>query len=130
MFSYDEVRSFNELEMEIYNYIMQNKQNVVYMKIRDLADNAHVSTTTILRFCKKLGCEGYSEFKLKYKFWLQGEQKSQPDLDTSVLIEYLHRAEEEAYQAALERALDILLRAETIVFIGTGTSGVLGIYGA
>ncbi len=37
------------------------------MKIRELAEEVHVSTTTILRFCKKVGCEGYSEFRLKLK---------------------------------------------------------------
>ena len=67
MFSHQEIRSFNELEMSIYNYILSNKEKVVYMKIRDLADGAHVSTTTVLRFCKKVGCEGYSEFKLRLK---------------------------------------------------------------
>ncbi len=37
------------------------------MKVRELAEEVHVSTTTILRFCKKVGCEGYSEFRLKLK---------------------------------------------------------------
>ena len=41
MFSHQEIRSFNELEMSIYNYILSNKEKVVYMKIRDLADGAH-----------------------------------------------------------------------------------------
>ena len=53
MFSHQEIRSFNELEMSIYNYILSNKEKVVYMKIRDLADGAHVSTTTVLRFLQK-----------------------------------------------------------------------------
>lgn len=36
------------------------------MRIRELADEAHVSTTTILRFCKKLKCEGYSDLNIAY----------------------------------------------------------------
>ena len=67
MFTHEEIQSLNDLEMSVYNYIIKNKQKVSYMKIRELADEAHVSTTTILCMCKKFGCEGYSEFKLKFK---------------------------------------------------------------
>ncbi|MCM3160687.1 hypothetical protein [Metabacillus litoralis] len=37
------------------------------MRIRNLADETHVSTSTIMRFCKKLNCEGFSELKVKQK---------------------------------------------------------------
>jgi len=66
MFSYNKIQSLNELELSLYNYIMKNSEKVVYMRIRELAKEAHVSTTTILRFCKKLDCEGFTEFKLKF----------------------------------------------------------------
>ena len=70
MFTCQEIKSFNALELEVYNYIMRHQDQVVEMKIRELADATHVSTTTILRFCKKIGCNGYSEFKLKYRMYL------------------------------------------------------------
>ena len=67
MFTHEMIKSFNQLEMDVYNYIISNEEKVVYMKVRELAEEVHVSTTTILRFCKKVGCEGYSEFRLKLK---------------------------------------------------------------
>ena len=70
MFRCQEIKSLNELELEVYNYIVRHQEQVVEMKIRELAEAAHVSTTTVLRFCKKVGCNGYSEFKLKYKMYL------------------------------------------------------------
>lgn len=130
MFTHEEINSFNELEMSIYNYIIHNQEKVTYMKIRDLADGAHVSTTTVLRFCKKLGCEGYSEFKLKLKLYLQNRQDKQPDLDISALTGFFQRAQMEPFQASLEKALEILVKSTSIVFIGTGSSGVMGKYGA
>lgn len=71
MFSYKIIQSLNSLELSLYEYIMTNSKKVIYMRIRELADEAHVSTTTILRFCKKLNCEGFSEFKVKFKnvYW-------------------------------------------------------------
>lgn len=48
--------------MMVYNYVIKNRDKVMYMTIRELADAAGVSTTTILRFCRKLNCEGYLNF--------------------------------------------------------------------
>ena len=50
MFTYEEIMSLNELEMNVYQYILKNKEKAVYMKIRELAEEAHVSTTTVLRW--------------------------------------------------------------------------------
>ena len=71
MFSYEVIQSLNNLELSLYEYIMKNNKKVIYMRIRELADEAHVSTTTILRFCKKLNCEGFSEFKVKFKMYIE-----------------------------------------------------------
>lgn len=53
MFTNEQISSYNDLEMSLFNYIMQNMDKVTYMRIRELADATHVSTTTVLRFCKK-----------------------------------------------------------------------------
>ena len=130
MFSYDEIRMLNELEMIVYNYIIQNKEKVIYMKIRELAEGAHVSTTTVLRFCKKVGCEGFSEFKIRFKIYLQENKEKQPDWDMSLVIDFFHRAEMESYQQSLQKAVKILADVNTIIFIGTGNSNIMGRYGA
>ena len=75
MFSYEVIQSLNNLELSLYEYIMKNNKKVIYMRIRELADEAHVSTTTILRFCKKLNCEGFSEFKVKFKMYIEENMK-------------------------------------------------------
>lgn len=50
----DKNLELNDTELDIYNYIVANLDKVVYMRIRDLATEAHVSTTTILRFAENL----------------------------------------------------------------------------
>lgn len=62
MFGYEVLQSYNDLEMMVHNYVMEHKDEVKYMTIRELAEAVHVSTSTIVRFCKKTGCDGYSEF--------------------------------------------------------------------
>ena len=83
MFNYEVIQSLNELELSLYSYIMMNRKKVMYMRIRELADEAHVSTTTILRFCKKLKCEGFSEFKVRFKMYIEEEniKGNLPDLN-------------------------------------------------
>lgn len=130
MFTHEEIQSLNDLEMSVYNYIIKNKQKVSYMKIRELADESHVSTTTILRMCKKFGCEGYSEFKLKFRQYLRQEKEQKADMDISMLKDYLNRLEMEAAQADIRAALEILRKADNILFIGVGSSGMLAKYGA
>lgn len=49
-------------EKTIMTYVIKNLPTVKNMSIRDLANTCFVSTTTIFRFVKKLGYEGYSEF--------------------------------------------------------------------
>lgn len=54
MFTREAIASFNELECSLYGYISKNAKKVAYMKIRELTDETHVSTSTILRFCRKV----------------------------------------------------------------------------
>ena len=49
-------------ERSVFNYVVKNTDRVKNMSIRELAAACHVSTTTLFRFVKKLGYEGYSEF--------------------------------------------------------------------
>ena len=92
MFSYEVIQSLNDLELSVYNYIVENSHKIIKMKIKDVANEAHVSTTTILRFCKKLGCDGYSEFKVKFKLYLDKkvENGQKDDLDEIVDLSLIH----------------------------------------
>ena len=74
VFTYNQVSSLNETEVHIYNYVLNNKEKVLDESIRELAHDAHVSTATIVRFCKKLGCEGFLELKYKLKESLTEEE--------------------------------------------------------
>ena len=130
MFTHEIVSSFNELEMSIYNYIIKNKTRISHMKIKDLADEAHVSTATILRFCKKLGCEGYSEFKLRYKEYLQQTALLLTDSEETTVKGFLTRIDSKEFQDSLGEAFSILKDSQRIILIGIGTSGILAQYGA
>ena len=73
-FSPDIISSLSSLELELLRYINANKQAVCNMSIQELAKNTFMSTTTIIRLCKKLNLAGYSHLKFFLREMLSREQ--------------------------------------------------------
>lgn len=130
MFTVKEIQSLNELELAVYQYVMQHKSAVPYMRIRELAAEAHVSTTTILRFCKKMGCNGYMEFRLRMGEYAGQKQMEVLPENLAELKAFFERLETKPIQEKLEMATSIIARSERVVFVGMGNSGHIGQYGA
>lgn len=130
MFTKEMMEGFTELDFAVYGCIMKNKERVSKMTIKELADAAHVSTATVLRFCRKSGAEGYSEWKLRYKEYLAGEQKALKDDSGMELESFLARVHSADFQESISRAHQYLAGSRCTIFIGIGSSGILGRYGA
>lgn len=134
MFGYEVLQSYNELEMLVYNYIMDHKEEVKYMTIRELSDAVHVSTSTIIRFCKKTGCDGYSEFRVQFKLFLKDEyennKKKLKDNVGDEIMYFLHSVTSTEYEESIVKVTEMIQKARQLIFIGIGTSGILGKYGA
>ena len=79
MFTKEIMDTFTDLDLAVYDCIVKNRGRISRMPIKELAAMAHVSTATILRFCRKCGVDGYSEFKLKYKEHLEGKRDALKD---------------------------------------------------
>lgn len=60
----------NENDLYIWQYIYHHKSECQRMSIQDLAHTCNVSHTSIIRFAKKLGMDGYSELKVYIKWSL------------------------------------------------------------
>ncbi len=56
-----------ELEEDLVDYILKNKEAVSQTKIVILSQRFYTVPNTITRFCKKLGYENFSEFKMNLK---------------------------------------------------------------
>lgn len=123
MFSEEMICSLNDLELEVYKYVVRNTDKVCYMRIREFADAAHVSTSTILRFCKKAGCDGYAEFKIRLRQHL--EQAKQPPVkdDVSEVIDFLKKTCSAEFEQKLDMLTRVIFQARHIFFVGSGMSG-------
>ena len=130
MFTHAAIANLNGLEMMVYNYVIKNRDKVMYMTIRELADAAGVSTTTVLRFCRKLNCEGYSEFRVRFKLYLEQNDEQLVNFGPSEIISFFKSTNNEEFDSLIDQAVDIICSSERIIFVGAGTSGALAKYGA
>ncbi|MBA4492995.1 MurR/RpiR family transcriptional regulator [Paenactinomyces guangxiensis] len=130
MFTDRIIKSFNELDYVLFNYISQNAEKVIYMRIRELAAETHVSTATILRFCKKLDCEGFSEFKVKLKLYLEKEAHIHLKSTRHTLTEFVERTLKGAFESYIQETADLISKCNQVIFLGIGSSGIMAQYGA
>lgn len=130
MFRVEQVKALNDLELEVYHYVMKNYDKVKYMRIRELAQEAHVSTSTVLRFCKKMDCDGYAEFKIKLKQHFDGEKELRVTDDVTEVIDFLKKTSSEEFEKKLEMMTEVIFLANRVIFVGSGMSGIVAKYGA
>lgn len=126
----EHIKTFNDIEIKIYEFIMKNSLLIPYMTIRELASEIDVSTTSILRFINKVGYSSFTDFKYAYKVSLQNENKLQSKYDFSEVIDCLKKFDSTFYKDKFNDAIEILGNVDNVVFLGIGNSGIVGQYGA
>ena len=121
-FTYSQVESLNETEAYVYNYVVKNTKKVLNESIRELANDTHVSTATIMRFCKKMGCEGFRE--LKYRL-IESEvmQETKEDNVDDQFGYFIEKIKSSDYLDSIHRAAEIIKQSDLILTLGIGTTG-------
>ncbi len=105
----DYVPELSPLEYDIYHYIANNLNTVSYMRIRDLATETHTSTASILRFCHKFECNGFSEFKVKLGLYHTSIQQIEiADIDEHQFIHFLERVNQPLIADKINQAVAML----------------------
>lgn len=119
------------VNLDIYKYICAHLDQVPTMKIRDLANEIHVSTASIIRFTHTFECDGYAAFKFRLQDYLT---KSHPlsSLDVSIgqLQNFFSNFKRSDYQEQIDQAISYILSAKFLLFAGTGSSGISAKYAA
>jgi DNA-binding MurR/RpiR family transcriptional regulator len=130
MFEIEKIKKLNETEFQIYNFLTDHMADVRQMTIRELAQVTHVSTATIVRFCRHLGFAGFSELK----FHMAHQDEFEPSLESYYanfleLNSFLKGLTGEKFQKKLDQVCRLIESCNHSVFIGIGTSGALAKYG-
>lgn len=78
----------NESDLHIWKYIHANPAECCNITIEEFAKKCNVSRTTVLRFAKKIGLEGFSELKYALRRQLQTTHLSiQNSVDIDILFD-------------------------------------------
>ena len=59
-------QTLTERETDIRDYFLGHPELIMNMSCHDLGQATFTSAATVTRFCKKFGCKGYPEFKLRF----------------------------------------------------------------
>ncbi|MDR0199363.1 MAG: MurR/RpiR family transcriptional regulator [Streptococcaceae bacterium] len=130
MFEDAEISKLNDLEMLVFDYIIKNPEDVQKMTIRELAKEVHTSTSAIVRMSVKLGFSGWAELK----YYLIGKEKEHLTFVNTYesmisLNLFWNTLSSAVFQKKLARAVEMIHASQYCVFMGLGTSEMLGNYG-
>lgn len=123
-------------EQQLADYILQNYEAVVPMTTAELAENAGVVKSVIVRFCRDLGFSGFTEFKLMLSRELARNEQfnftpyiSKHDSTETIIgkifssnIKTLHDTLGGINHDIFANAVDALKKANNIYVYGIGTS--------
>lgn len=107
----------NENDHYIWEYVSTHKKECANISIDDLAEKCHFSRSTVLRFCKRLGLSGFSEFKVFLRLDLM---KSQHYKQLDQLFDSYQQYMEEVKHQDLTDVVKCLSEANNIYAYGTG----------
>ena len=130
--------ALNEQEGKVAHYVLDQPNQVLHLAIADLAERCAASDATIFRFCKKIGTDGYQDFKIRLALELPAAgttttYASVSASDTTAQAVYKviaadMKALKDTFSVldlpALELAADLLLAARRVDVYGSGGGAV------
>lgn len=125
-------------ELRVADHVLARPRDVLGEPIAEIARAAQVSQPTVIRFCRSLGCEGLSDFKLRLASGLTGTvpvTHTQVNLDDSMVelgakvlgntASAILQVRSQLNREMIDRAIDLLLHAGRIEFFALGHYGVV-----
>lgn len=129
--------SLNEQEQKVGQYVLDHAHEVIHLSVSDVAQRALASDTTVFRFCRKVGADGYQDFKIRLAQDLAagrmttyapvGPADSLAEAAGKVIAADIKALEDTLRVldlAALERAADALLAARRVDIYGSGGGAI------
>ncbi|MCP5287234.1 MAG: glucokinase [Burkholderiaceae bacterium] len=130
--------SLSPAEMRVADHVLAHPRSVLNDPIAKIARAASVSQPTVIRFCRSLGCEGLSDFKLRLASSLTGTipvthtQVTGEDTMLELGVKVLSNSaaavlqlRDQLNRETIDRAIDLLTAAERVEFYAVGHYGVV-----
>jgi len=129
-------QALRKSEAKVATYVLANANDVIKMRIVDLASKSKVSEPTVIRFCRAIGFDGFQSFKLQlarhlglgsvYTQFAVDDSDTVTDLRNKVFdttVGSLLTVRDEINPETLEEAINTINNARRVEFYGFGASG-------
>ena len=129
-------------EQRVAKLVLADARTFASLPISELADRAHVSKPTVVRFCRSVGYDGLSDFKLKLAGTVNEgvpfvhravDEDDKPgdivvkviDNAVSAFLAYRNHAAPNAFERAIAALAEAGRSGRRIEFYGVGNSGIV-----
>ena len=125
-------------EQKVADLVLSDPAQTMTYNMAGLAEAAGVSEPTVMRFCSAIGFDGFRSFKLELAQTIALGMPltlSTIDADDSLsnltdkvfsrTISSLDRARRGLDNHVMEQAIEMLVQADEIIFVGAGASGIV-----
>jgi len=126
-FGFKNFDQLTETELTIYRFVANDIEKTAYMRVRDIAKEAHVSNTSVMRFVHKLGFNSFTEFKVSLHSAKLDQQKEQSDQSLSLHFITKENFPQDIYEKLMVVA-DKIINADMVIYVGMGSSAALAEY--
>jgi DNA-binding MurR/RpiR family transcriptional regulator len=132
-----EMDGLSRSEQRIANIVFDDRQFAVNASIIELAARAEVSPPTVTRFCRRLGCQSFSEFKVRLaQSAFIGQRYDAPQSNASNAAEVretiltraqsaLHHLHDHLDLDAVDEAANAIAKAQMVYAFGSGGNSSL-----
>jgi DNA-binding MurR/RpiR family transcriptional regulator len=132
---------FSETEKKIADYILQFPEKMTHQSITQVADDIGVATSTIFRFCQRIGFKGYQIMKIVLATEIASpvremvREKIQEQDNERAVTEKIFNTSIRTFTDTIQmmdfsmirKAVKVLLHANRVEFYGTGSSGIVAL---
>ena len=127
--------SLYDAEKKVADYLISHPAEAIEMSVSELAKHCEASQATIVRFCKKIGCKGFHQLKIK----MAGEQRQQEEqvISNEINLDHMEQSLNNILGSKLEELkatysnfdpkelreiIDLILQADMIEFAAMGNT--------
>lgn len=128
-------------ERKVANYVLNAPQEITGLTVHELANKCHVASSAVIRFCKAIQLQGFSELKLELARELGSKREEQKNTVPSVVHESgtagvvgkvfhsgmyaLQDTLDKLDFSKMEKMSQMLVEAKRIFIFGLGTSSTV-----
>jgi len=131
--------SLKKAERRVADLVLQDIEGATRASIKMFAAQAEVSEPTVMRFARRLGCQGFSDFKLRLaqdfavgRMYIEAERRAHSG-DAEAISQRVYQSGLEALAAAfagldeeaLTSAATVLAKAGKVACLGVGGSSAI-----